>query len=494
MTISKKLSVLIVGFLLLFSVTLLAFTSIFINSFYKYKRRETIRDVYEVVYEEVETYGMVDSVINEEIKDIAIENVVKIACFDEDGESLSNDKSLSAYGVVIDKVTLENANDYSLYIPTEGEFFVYNETNIKNELLKNIGFVGKIVSPNNDSLILGYVIIYTPEKAIESNTSIFTSFILYETFIFLILAFVLAFIVANRFAKPLKDIEAKTKRIANLDFSNKLNITSQDEIGSLSVSINKMSDKLESSINELREANMKLEKDLELESQINVMRQNFISDVSHELKTPISIIAGYSEALKLEGSTQEEINEYSDIIIDETKKMNKMVRELIKYAQIQSGLVDFEKEDFNVKDLIDGIINPYGLEIKERQIDLKEEVEDINVNGDYDMLSIVFSNLFSNAMHYVDENRKIEVKTEIINDKVKVSVRNTGVNIKDEEKDKIWDSFYKVDKARTRRYGGSGLGLSIVKTIMVAYKNDYGFINTTDGVEFFFYINRSSEE
>ena len=169
--------------------------------------------------------------------------------------------------------------------------------------------------------------------------------------------------------------------------------------------------------------------------------------------------------------------------------MNKLVRDLLKFTQIESGFQVLEEEDFLLRDLTESIINPYSLEIKDRQIDFKENVDNITVNGDFDMLQTVLSNFISNAMHYVDENRQISVTSEIINDKVRLYVRNSGSNIDDEKATRIWESFYKADKARTRKYGGSGLGLSIVKTIMNAYKNEYGFVNVEGGVIFYFDMN-----
>lgn len=496
MSISKKLGIIFTGILLSFSVLLLLFSSLFLNSFYSFQKRTEIVKAYENIYKEVQDKGMSATIEEGFINDLSINSGLKIVCFDENGDSLQGTQTIADYSLTEDGESLDTKEEYAFHIMTEGKFFDYKTTDEESEgkILRNLALVGKIVSKSADNNILGYVIIYTPSTQIKANTRIFGGFILYATIVFLVIGVFVISIVSNRFTKPLKEVEKTTKNIANLDFSTKLDISSHDEVGSLALSINKMSNELEKNISELKEANAKLEKDLELESNLNQMRQNFISDVSHELKTPISIIAGYSEALKLEGVSEEDLKEYSDIIIDETKKMNKLVRNLIKYTQVQSGLIELEKEDFNLRDLIDSVIFPYNLEIKERQIDLRLNIIDAVVNGDFDLLTTVFSNFFSNAMHYVDHNRIIEINTELINDKVKVSVRNTGINIDTEDKDRIWESFYKADKARTRKYGGSGLGLSIVKTIMEQYNNEYGFENVSDGVIFYFYMDQTKGE
>ncbi len=174
--------------------------------------------------------------------------------------------------------------------------------------------------------------------------------------------------------------------------------------------------------------------------------------------------------------------------------MNKLVRDLLKFTQIESGFAELEQEDFQLTDLINQIVTPYALEIKEKQIKLTQNIMDVSVNGDFDMMSTVFSNFFTNAMHYVDTSRIININTTLIDNKVRVSVENSGIQIDDASKDRIWDSFYKVDKARTRKYGGSGLGLSIVKSIMENYNNEYGFNNTEIGVEFYFDLNLSNKK
>lgn len=494
MSISRKLQVAFASVLVSFSVLLIAFTMMFFKVFYNYQKRSEILDLYTSIYNQVQENGIVNTSNNINIHDQSVKLSLMVALFDADGTGLREGDSLLKYSIKVNNNVLDDSLDYALNIPQNGIFFNFVEDANSKKVFKNIAIVGKVTSSTNESDILGYIVIYTPEKAVENNSRILIVFILYEMIVFLIIAFIVITFISNRLTKPLKEAEEKTKRIANLDFSSKLDITSYDEVGSLAISINKMSDELEKNINELKEANIKLEKDLELETKVSQMRQEFISDVSHELKTPISIIGGYSEALKLDGLEKEDINSYADIIIDESKRMNKLVRDLLKFTQIESGFAELDKEDFQLIDLINQIVTPYSLEIKERQIKLTKNIDDVTVNGDFDMLSTVFTNFFTNAMHYVDSNRIINIKTVIINDKVRVKIENSGVKIDEENKNRIWDSFYKVDKARTRKYGGSGLGLSIVKSVMTNYKNEYGFNNTEIGVEFYFDLNLSNKK
>ena len=493
MPISKKLQITFSLVILAFALMMLLSNSLFLGLFFRAQKRQSISTIYEIVYTEVLKSGIQDASLNDNINDLAIHNGAKIVFFDASGKALYSQREIKDYNFIVDSNQIDTEEEYEKYIVENGTIYNYKDQKVKENVtlpgLKSVAIIGKVTQTNNPNNILGYILIYSSIETIDNNIKAYNVFILYETVIFFLITFLVIYIISNRFVKPIKEVEETTKAIANLDFTKKIDISSHDEIGSLALSINKMSEELEKNIKELKEANIKLEKDLALESQINEMRKEFISNISHELKTPISIIGGYSEALKLEGLSKEDIEGYADIIIDEAKKMNKLVRDLLKFAQIESGLLEFESDDFLLKDMVEAIVAPLNLEIKDRKIDFKVNVDNITVNGDYDMLSSVLNNYVSNAMHYVDENRKISITSELVNEKIRVYVRNTGSIIKDEDKDRIWESFYKSDKARTRKYGGSGLGLSIVKTIMNAYKNEFGYINMNDGVIFYFDMN-----
>lgn len=511
MTINKKLDFAFIGVLVAFAILLLALDSIFIDSFYSRQKKTSLYQA----YSELSTYWMDNSTYTIDSNELQTEafslskeyNTILVV-FDELGNATNtpfnmginciSDLGITATLSTGDTVSLNTVDAYSLYIKPSAMEVVYeakedkpDDPNSQNKQY-SVAIIGQILQSDTNT-ILGYAFLYTTYTSMKENTKIFNAFILYVTVILLIVALIIVYFLSNRFTKPIKDAEAKTRKIANLDFSTKLEVTSQDEIGSLAISINKMSDELEKNINNLKKANAALEKDILLKEKINNMREEFISDVSHELKTPISIISGYSEALKLEGLSQEDINGYADIIIDESARMNKLVRDLLKYTQIESGFINLEKDDFDVKDIIESITKPNELKLKEKEIKLSVNVPNVSVNGDYDMLQTVFSNFFSNAINHCDNERIIDVSGEIIKNKLRISVSNTGEQISEENQMRIWDSFYKIDKARSRQYGGTGLGLAVVKTIMEAYKNQYGVFNNEGGVTFFFDLNLSKQ-
>lgn len=335
-----------------------------------------------------------------------------------------------------------------------------------------------------------YYILTLTFQSIQDSIDIFNSFTIVVGFLFMILAGFVMYFTSYRFTNPILQMTEVAQELANLNFNKRVDIYSNDEIGILGESINKMSAQLEASIKELKSANVQLSKDIELKNQIDTMRKEFIASASHELKTPISLIMGYSEALKLSNIDQNTIEEYSNIIIDESKKMNKLVMAMLKMTQLESGFTETTLRKFDIKDLIEETLRLFMIKFEEDDINLKVDIEDVEVLSDYDQLQTVLSNYIENALHYVDANKKIHITASLKKDEVIVSVANSGKQISNEDRERIWDSFYKVDKARTRSYGGQGLGLSIVKTTLTNLGYRYGVENTVDGVQFFFTIKR----
>ena len=256
-----------------------------------------------------------------------------------------------------------------------------------------------------------------------------------------------------------------------------------------------MSDKLEKTITELQETNIELEKDIERKSKIDEMRQQFVSDVSHELKTPIALIQGYAEGLVENVVTDEESKKfYADVILDEANKMDALVKQLLELMKLEYGNREFKKEKFDLTELIEECVKKSQLLIQEKNI--KTEInlkKPIYVYADDFYIEQVINNYITNAIKYIKEingEKKIIISSEIReNEKIRIKIFNTGEQIKKEDLSRIWNRFYKVDEARTRTDGGTGIGLSIVKAIMKNYKNDFGVINKENGVEFYFELD-----
>jgi len=240
-------------------------------------------------------------------------------------------------------------------------------------------------------------------------------------------------------------------------------------------------------------ANPILQKDIEKKEKMESMRVEFIGNVSHELKTPIALIQGYAEGLR-EGILDDPESRafYCDVIIDEAAKMNKMVQNLLTLNQLEVGQEEVSFERFNVMELIQGVVQSCEILIQQKEADVRlNGTEAVYVWADEWKVEQVFRNYFSNALHHLDFEKVIDIRVTVDEEKgtARISVFNTGKQIPEEDIDQIWNKFYKVDKARTREYGGNGIGLSIVKAIMDSLQKEYGVKNYNNGVQFWFELD-----
>ena len=252
-----------------------------------------------------------------------------------------------------------------------------------------------------------------------------------------------------------------------------------------------MSDQLEKTISELKTANNQLQQDIEQKEKLENMRNEFLGNVSHELKTPIALIQGYAEGLK-EGINDdpESMDFYCDVIIDEAGKMNRMVKNLLTLNQLEFGTDEVEFERFDIVKLVKGVIASCDILIQQVNANVDFIADEMAyVWADEFKTEQVVRNYLTNAIHHVGNEKRIEVKIVSIDGKVRVSVFNSGKPIPEEDVPKLWDKFYKVDKAHTREYGGNGIGLSIVKAIMESFHQGYGVKNYDNGVEFWFELD-----
>lgn len=329
-----------------------------------------------------------------------------------------------------------------------------------------------------------------PIGSIKESVRISNRFIAYVGIFILILSVVFVYLYSAWITKPVKSLSNIAERMSELDFSAKYEGKDKSELGLLGNSMNSMSESLEKNIAQLKSANLELKKDIENKIQIEEMRSDFIANVSHELKTPIALIQGYAEGLK-EGISDdpENIEYYCDVIMDEAGKMNALVKKLLTLNQLEAG-EEIALERFDITELTEGIINSNSIRMEQNNIKVVFDVKDACcVWADEYKIEAVITNYLSNAINHCQYDKIIKITIQRIDDVVRVSVFNTGDNIPEADIDKIWDKFYKVDKARTREYGGNGIGLSIVKAIMNAHDKKFGVINHSNGVEFWFEVD-----
>ena len=337
-----------------------------------------------------------------------------------------------------------------------------------------------------------YFIIRTPLESIRESANISNKFYFVVGLMIIILSGLIIMVVTRRITRPISELTDLSKKMSDLDFEAKYESKVGNEIDVLGDNFNRMSSQLETTISELKSANNELQRDIEDKIKIDKMRKEFLDNVSHELKTPIALIQGYAEGLKENISDDPESREfYCDVIMDEASKMNKLVKNLLTLNQLESGKDAVVMERFDIVSLIRGVLQTMNIMIGQKEANVIFEAEKpVYVWADEFKIEEVVTNYVSNALNHLDGEKEIEIKLQDEDNRVKISVFNTGTPIPEADVPNLWNKFYKVDKARTREYGGSGIGLSIVKAIMESMNQEYGVQNFDNGVEFWFTLDR----
>ena len=307
-----------------------------------------------------------------------------------------------------------------------------------------------------------------PLAGIHDSVMLANRFTTFVGFVALILGTIIMYFVANRVIKPVLALAALSEKMSNLDFDAHYEADAQDEIGILGRNMNNLSSRLKDAIGALQDANRQLQHDIDEKTQIDEMRKEFIANVSHELKTPIALIQGYAEGLT-EGMCEDEEsrNYYCEVIMDEAGKMNKMVKQLLTLTALEFGNDAPSMDTFDITELIQDLIRSSSILIQQNEATVCYQPDGpCMVFADEFKIEEVVTNYLTNAIHHLDGERRIEIRVEKIGETVKVTVFNTGNPIPEADLPNLWTKFYKVDKARTRAYGGSGIGLSIVNRVV----------------------------
>ena len=487
-SIRVKLFITLSVVILLIILFLIIVNNFVFGQFFLYSKTRTLKSVYTIVNNYYNNSENID--IESELEKIAIQNNFDIL--------IKNNKNVSIYTSNKDFFsTLGQMNAMTNQLYENSGEIILEEENVNIRKIKDTrnGITYVLLSGVLDNKYLLYMRI--PVTSIQESVKISNNFLyLMAGFTILIAAVIVSF-VSRKFAEPISELNDIAKKMSNLDFSHKYKTTdADDEINNLGKSINIMSDKLEKTIKQLRNTNIELEKDIEEKSKIDEMRKSFISDVSHELKTPIALIQGYSEGLLENVNTDDESRKfYAEVILDETNKMDKLVKQLLELMKLEYGKREFNDEKFNIVELEKEVVRKSKVMLEEEKVDIKiKSSDEIIVLADNFYIEQVITNYITNAIKHVEEtNRVKEIVVENVVDieksKVRVKVFNTGKNIEEEDITRIWNRFYKIDESRNRAKGGTGIGLSFVKAIMSNYGNSYGVINKDNGVEFYFELD-----
>lgn len=453
----------------------------FLQEYYLRNKQQVMRRSYQSINEAVSNGSIKSEEFENQLQRLCGVYNISVVVIDADStlvQSAGMDSDIMI-NYLLDRVFLENSGMYETIEQTES--YIMEIAHIKRNGMSYMEMWGTL---DNGNLFMARSVV----ESIHESVQISSRFLGYVGILTTFISGLLIWIITKRITEPISSLTEISKRMADLDFEARYEGKEKHEVAVLGHHMNQLAERLENTISELKTANNELLKDIEKKEQIDEMRKEFLSNVSHELKTPIALILGYAEGLK-EGISQdtESRDFYCDVIMDEAGKMNTMVKKLLTLNQLEFGNDVVSMERFDIRELIANYLESADILIKQNSARIYfEESVPCFVWGDEFKVEEVFVNYFSNALNYVKNENEIRISFDRMEDKVRIRVFNTGDPIPEDALPHLFEKFYKVDKARTREYGGSGVGLSIVKAIMDSMHQDIGVTNYENGVEFWF--------
>lgn len=325
-----------------------------------------------------------------------------------------------------------------------------------------------------------------PERIIEAGAGFATRFTLVSMTIALLVVLIVNVWLALRFTRPIAEMNDVARQMTRLDFSRKAAVKGKDELAELAGSLNALSDSLDAALRELKEKNARLENEIEDRRRLDEMRTGFVANVSHELKTPLAILQGYAEALEEDGVVDDPAKRahYCRVIREETGRMHALVLRLLALSRYERGAA-VTPEPFDLTACAVNVVDRLSPRLEEKEVALTLDLpERLAAEGDPVMLEQAVENYLSNAVSHVPPGGRIRLYTEPYGQRERLCVYNAGSHVPPEDLENVWQSFYRADRSHNRAEGRFGLGLSIVRAIMIAHRADFGVFNTEDGVVF----------
>ena len=362
------------------------------------------------------------------------------------------------------------------------------ESYVISDKLQGIEFLATITQLDNN---LYSIVCKTPISAIKNSVDTASSFLFIIFIPIIVLSIFMAIWFSNKFTKPIIQLTHISNKISDLDFDEKVHIYTNDEIEVLGNSINTLSSKIKNTMDDLKAKNEELEILINNKIKQEKLKREFVSSVSHELKTPITVIHGYAEGLRSNILDSEEDKQYYiDVICEESEKMGIMVNDLLYLYKLESNTFKIVKGKLNISDLIKSVVKKHEIILKDKEINIYLDLQEAYILGDKIRLEQVLNNLLDNAINHIDAKKQIKISTKLINNNIYIGVYNSGETIKENNLEKIWYSFVRLDKVRNSNDNRIGLGLSIVREILNLHDGIYGVENKKDGVEFWIELKK----
>ena len=320
-----------------------------------------------------------------------------------------------------------------------------------------------------------YLVINTPLEPVESYINFIMNQYLYIGLFVIIVSLVVAFFLAKRISSPIVKMKDEANKLADGDYDVKFESNSFSEINDLATTLDDATQKL---------------------SQVNDLRKDLVANVSHDIKTPLTIIQTYAEMIQdISGDDPEKRNEHLNVIIKETEYLNKLVTDMSELSKLQSGNIEIKRDNFDLKECCNKVIELLKQLLDEKKINLITNMDDCVVYADEIKMSQVIYNFLSNAIKHSNDNSEITINIKDSEDSVKLEVIDNGEGIAEDVLPYIWDRYYKVDKNFNRNVNSTGLGLAIAKAILEAHKATYGVTSkVNEGSTFYFELSKDYED
>ena len=486
-SIRSQMTIIFVGLIIFILLVFLLVNENFLEHYYVYNKKADFKKVYNVLKTAAEEDRFNDNDIRSEIEYLAENGNIAIMVLDMTTTNIRYEHVHERDRETIVVKLLGYILGQEMEMPKEiledtENYQISSSIEVRNEA-EYLEMWGQF---DNDNIF----ILRSPLESIRESVKLSNRFVMYVGGVVVLISWGLVWYFARMLTNPIHELTVVSKKMTELDFDAKYTSGGDNEIGVLGTNFNMMSERLEETITELKNANYELQRDIEQKEKQEQIRTEFLGNVSHELKTPIALIQGYAEGLK-EGvkDDSESRDFYCDVIVDEAMKMNQMVRNLMMLNQLEVS-DDTQLERFNITALIQGVLQSYEIMLQQKEAKVQFLVEDpLFVWGDQFKIEQVIRNYITNAINHLGGDKIIEIESMRLENKAWIGVFNSGEQISAEDIERIWDKFYKIDKSHAREYGGNGIGLSIVKAIMESLKQKYGVRNYDNGVEFWFELD-----
>ena len=478
-SIKWKIFVYLIGFCTLLLILLWLFQIVFLDSFYKNIKIKEVKKTASIIMKNIDNEN-----IGEIIENLSVSNDVCVEVLSENGTVLYSSDVLT--DCIIHKMpqfekmrlvnqTVENGGELLGYY-NRGSFFgnVLNrnrfgnrelEPNMNMNLQETIIYSKIITDKNGDKIILFLNSVISP---VEATVKTLYIQLYYITGFMIIFSIILALLIAKRVSRPIEELNDSTKKLAIGDYNVKFDASGYKEIKELSKTLTYTASEL---------------------SKVDRLKNELIANISHDLRTPLTLISGYAEAMR--DLPNESTPENAQIIVDEAQRLTTLVNDVLDISKIQAGKEVLNVAPFNLTEMINIAIKRMREMVKNLGYKIEFEYDkQVNVIADETKIYQAFYNLLINAINYTGFDKIVEVHQIVEGDTVKIEVKDTGEGVSEENLPYIWDRYYKIEKTHKRAVAGTGIGLSIVKSVIEMHGGKYGVVSkTNEGSTFWFSLN-----